>query len=156
MPALLGGAAAASDRPVIGWVERVHLYPGRLEIHAKIDTGATTSSLNAPNLKTFKRDGEDWAAFDVTNRRGITRHFEAKIVRTSNIRRHSGQVQRRPVIMLGICVGKVFRETQVNLIDRKNFNYQMLIGRRFMANILIVDPGRTFIARPQCDREAGQ
>ena len=54
--------------------------------------------------------------------------------------------------MMGVCVGNVYRETQVNLVDRKNFNYQMLIGRRFTGNSVVVDPGRTFIAKPHCDR----
>ena len=155
-PFVLHCGEVAAAKPVVGWVERVHLYPGNFEIHAKIDTGAKTSSLNAPNLKIFQRDGEEWASFDVTNRRGITMHFEAKIVRTVKIRRHGGRFQKRPVIMMGLCVGNVYQETQVNLIDRKNFNYQMLIGRRFMAQNLIVDPGRTFITKPKCNREASK
>ena len=92
----------------------------------------------------------------IWKRRGVTRKFEAKVLRISRIRRHGGQFQRRPVIMMGLCVGSVYQETQVNLIDRKNFNYQMLIGRRFMADKVVVDPGRTFIAKPQCDREAAK
>lgn len=147
-------SAAAGEKTVIGWVERVRLYPGNFEIHAKIDTGAKTSSLNAPNLNMFKRDGEDWASFDVTNRKGVTHRFEAKIVRVSRIRRHGGRIQRRPVVMLGLCVGHVYQETQVNLIDRKNFNYQMLVGRRFLKDNVIVDPGKTFIAKPRCSRES--
>ena len=146
--------ASAADKLVVGWVERVHIYPGAFEIHAKVDTGAKTSSLNAPNLKKFQRNGEEWVSFDVTNRRGVTRKFEAKVLRISRIRRHGGQFQRRPVIMMGLCIGSVYQETQGNLIDRKNFNYQMLVGRRFMAGRVVVDPGRTFIAKPHCNREA--
>ena len=148
--------AIAADKPVIGWVERVKIYPGDFEIHAKIDTGAKTSSLNAPNMNIFKRDGEDWVSFKVTNRKGISRNFEEKIFRISKIRRHGGTIQRRPVVMLGVCVANVFQRTQVNLIDRKNFNYQMLIGRRFMTGQVIVDPSRTFIAKPDCKQGAEQ
>lgn len=149
-----GAISVAAEKPVVGWVERVRIYPGDFEIHAKIDTGAKTSSLNAPNMRIFRRDGEDWVSFEVTNRKGKTRRFEEKIARISKIRRHGGNIQQRPVVMLGICVGSVFRKTQVNLIDRKNFNYQMLIGRRFLGKQVIVDPGRTFIAKPSCKREA--
>ena len=147
-------ASAAADKPVVGWVERVRVYPGDFEIYAKIDTGARTSSLNAPNMKIFRRGEEDWVSFKVTNRQGKTRNFEEKIVRVSKIRRHGGNIQQRPVVMLGICVGSVYQKTQVNLIDRKNFNYQMLIGRRFLSKQVVVDPGRTFIAKPNCNRGA--
>ena len=146
------GTATAGDGLVIGWVERVRIYPSGFELHAKIDTGAKTSSLNAPNLKIFERDGATWASFDVTNRRGISQRFEEKIFRVVKIRRHGGRFQQRPVVMLGICIGNVLQFTQVNLIDRKNFNYQMLIGRRFMSGSLIVDPGRTYTVKPQCTK----
>jgi len=146
--------AAANEKAVIGWVERVRIFPGNFEIHAKIDTGAKTSSLNAPNLKLFMRDGVEWASFDVTNRAGVTQKFEEKIFRVAKIRRHGNRYQKRPVIMLGVCIGSIYQMTQVNLIDRKNFNYQMLVGRRFMKDRVIVDPGKTFIAKPKCKREA--
>lgn len=152
---IFGGVLAdANEKSVVGWVERVRIYPGDFEIHAKIDTGAKTSSLNAPNLKIFTRDGGEWVSFDVTNRRGVTQRFEEKIFRVSKIRRHGARIQRRPVVMLGVCVGIVYQMTEVNLIDRKNFNYQMLIGRRFTKDHVIVDPGRTFIAKPRCNRKA--
>lgn len=153
---VVGFVSVAAEKPVVGWVERVKIYPGNFEIHAKIDTGAKTSSLNAPNLKIFVRKGVEWASFEVTNRAGVTQKFEEKIFRVSKIRRHGGRIQRRPVVMLGVCVGTVYQMTQVNLIDRKNFNYQMLIGRRFMKNQVIVDPGLTFIAKPSCKREAAK
>ena len=148
------GIAGAAEKTVISWVERALIQPGNFEIHAKIDTGAKTSSLNAPNLKIVERDGAEWAMFEVTNRAGVTQRFEEKIFRIAKIRRHGNRYQKRPVIMLGVCVGSFYKVTQVNLIDRKNFNYQMLIGRRFMEKHLIVDPGRTFIAKPKCDVEA--
>jgi len=145
---------STAELPVVGWVERVLVYPGKFEIHAKIDSGAKTSSLNAPDMKIFQRDGAEWVQFMVTNRRGVSQNFEEKVVRISKIRRHGGQIQRRPVVMMGICVGRVYRVTQVNLIDRRNFNYQMLIGRRFMAGNVVVDPGKTFITKPDCNRGA--
>ena len=147
-----GIASEIAEIPVVGWVERVWIYPGKFEIHAKIDTGAKTSSLNAPNMEIFDRDGAEWVRFAVTNRRGETQRFEEKIVRVAKIRRHGGRFQRRPVVMLGICIGRVYRVTQVNLIDRRNFNYQMLVGRRFMEGQVVVNPGKPFIAKPACDR----
>lgn len=144
------GYSFAAEKAVIGWVERVHIYPGDFELHAKIDTGAKTSSLNAPNMDIYKREGDDWVRFEVTNRKGISHKFDEKIVRIARIRRHGGRFQKRPVIMLRVCVGTILRETQVNLINRKNFNYQMLIGRRFMDKYVVVDPQHTFLAKPNC------
>ena len=150
-PLAFTGPASGKDQPrLIGWVERVRVYPGGLEIAAKIDTGARSSSLNAAGMTRFTRDGQEWVRFEVTNRLGTIQRFEQRIVRIARIRRHRGQYQLRPVVHLGICLGGVYREAEVNLIDRQGFNYQMLVGRRFMARRFVVDPSRTFTVNPEC------
>lgn len=138
----------------VGWIENVVITPGDLEIRAKLDTGARTSSLHAPHFQLFQKGGEDWVRFSVTNREGTTKAFERRIVRVARIKRIKGKSQERPVVMLGICIGDIFRETQVNLVDRDGFNYQMLIGRRFMARHVSVNPARTLTTKPQCREKA--
>ncbi|MGH8555638.1 MAG: RimK/LysX family protein, partial [Gammaproteobacteria bacterium] len=54
--ALLPRAAYAKE--VVGWVERIKLYPGEMILKAKIDTGAKHSSVNARNIDEFTRDGD--------------------------------------------------------------------------------------------------
>jgi len=144
----------ATPEETVGWIEDVVITPGDLEVRAKLDTGARTSSINARHYETFDRDGKKWVRFSVTNREGITHSFEREIIRIGRIKRIKGKSQERPVIMLGICIGNIFRETQVNLVDRDGFNYQMLIGRRYMAKHLAVNPGRTLTTRPNCKEKA--
>ena len=52
------GPAVCQDRPVVGWVERVRIYPGAILLPAKLDTGADHCSLNALNLSQISRGGE--------------------------------------------------------------------------------------------------
>ena len=54
------------------------------------------------------------------------------------------------VVMLGICLGKVYKETEVTLVDRKGFLYAMLIGRSFLKNLFIVDTAQQFTVKPTC------
>lgn len=146
---------SAADPTVVGWVERARIQPEGLEVIAKVDTGAKTSSLNAPQMKRFMRGGEEWVTFKVTNRTGKSAEFTKRIVRTVKIRRHRTPSQQRPVVTIGICLGNIYRLTQVNLVDRSRFNYQLLIGRQFLRRDVLVNPGRTFISKPNCrkDRE---
>jgi hypothetical protein len=141
---------ARSDRPVVGWIEHATIEPGHLRIRAKLDTGARTSSLNAPNYKVFDRDGEPWVKFSVTNREGQTVEFERQVVRSARIKRIMGPSQIRPVVILGICLAGLYGETEVNLVNRDGFNYQMLIGRRFLSRRVAVDPARTLTSRRAC------
>ena len=73
--------ALASDKPALGWVEKVRLYPGGLILQAKLDSGAATCSLNASNLTEFTRQGQKWVKFQVTNHLGQTQTFEAPVRR---------------------------------------------------------------------------
>lgn len=156
---LLGAAAAraaetsprpAQQREAVGFVERVRLYPGNLLVHAKIDTGARTSSINVPEYERFTRSGRLWVRFSLTNRDNETITFERPIVRMARIRDLTGPTQTRPVVILGICVGHVFRISEVNLSNRSGFNFQFLVGRRFLRQLVVVDPARQYTVEPKC------
>ena len=148
-------SGASQDRhTVVGFTETVRLYPGDLLIRAKIDTGARTSSLHAEDILSFERNGRLWVKFHVTNRDNRTLTFERPVVRQVKIKSLGGPAVTRPVVMLGICVGDVFRVTEVNLSNRLGFNFQLLVGRRFMRQALVVDPGRQFTREPRCDISA--
>lgn len=133
-----------------GWIEEARIYPGAFLLEAKLDTGADVSSLDARDAVFFRRGGERWIRFTVTSNRGRTVTLERPVVRMARIKRHSHASQRRPVVRLGICIGDVYRETEVNLVDRARFRYRLLIGRRFMENRVIVDPARKFLHSPEC------
>ena len=140
----------AAEKRIVGWIEIVSIYPGNMKIKAKLDTGARNSSLNAKNLKQFKRDGDLWIRFDLRNYKKRMETIEAKIIRTAKIKQLGQEADRRPVIKLGICIGNTYKEVEVNLEDRGGFNYQMLIGRSFLKGSFIVDPGITFTTQPNC------
>ncbi|HSS66211.1 MAG TPA: RimK/LysX family protein, partial [Gammaproteobacteria bacterium] len=98
------------------------------------------------------KDGKTYVRFSVTNRDNETQVFERPVIRHARIRDIGRPSQERPVIMLGLCVGKVYRFTQVNLADRSGFNFQLLVGRRFLAQRILVDPMREYTTEPTCPR----
>jgi hypothetical protein len=144
------------DLQVVGWVERVSLFPGNLKIKAKLDTGARNSSLNATQIEKFQRDGENWIRFELKNWKGRKENIEARVIRMAKIKQHGTEAATRPVVRLGICVGNVYKEVEVNLEDRNKFNYQMLIGRSYLKNSFAVDSSATYTVEPGCRSNADQ
>ena len=145
------GVTTATELKVIaGWVEKAKLYPGGIEVKVKLDTGAKTSSLHCDCAEPFERDGERWIRFDVINYKGNRITFERRVHRVAKIKRHFGKVQERPVVMLGLCLGSIYKETEVTLVDRTGFEYQMLVGRKYMEGDFVVDPGVTYSTQPNC------
>ena len=147
---VLVSPVAAQGKQVVGWLEKIRIYPGNLVIHAKLDTGARNSSLNASHVTVFERDGEQWVRFDVSSRYGKTATIERKVQRVVKVKRHGAKPQIRFAVLLGICLGNVYKEVEVNLVDRSGFIYQMLIGRSFLAGNSIVDPAAKYTSKPNC------
>ena len=149
---LVGGNAIAQQPRVMGWIERARIFPGGLTLVVKLDTGAKTSSIDVKRYEEFKRDGKTWLRFSLSDRKGGVAWFERPVIRISRIRRSGAPTVTRPVVTLGVCLGGLFRETQVNLADRAHLKQPMLIGRRFLEGGVLVDPARTFTADPRCGK----
>ena len=145
---------AVSAKEVLGWVETVKISAGNTLIKAKVDTGADSSSLHCECITPYDRNGESWVKFTVTDVEGDMTSYEKKILRTVKVKRHFGDVQKRYVVRMGICIGSQYGETDVSLVDRSGFNYDLLIGRKYLKDKFIVDPAKTFTASPHCKSAA--
>jgi hypothetical protein len=150
--ALQKALASEKDRHIVGWIEYVTILPDNLRIKAKLDTGAKNSSLNAANIVEFKRGGEAFVRFDIANWNGRTETIEVKVIRIAKIKQHNSVPELRLVIRIGICLGMVYKEVEVNLVNRSNFNYQLLIGRSFLRGDFAVDPSKTFTIKTKCQK----
>lgn len=125
--------------PIIGGVERVYFDGIKTPFHARIDTGAETSSIDAQNITPFERDGEKWVSFELVNRSsGEKLKFEKPVKRRTIIVR-TGKEERRYVVRLKIRMGKNLITSDFSLNDRSKFEYQALIGRNIINGRYIVD-----------------
>ena len=140
----------ANDKTIVGYVEKVKIYPGKLFLHAKLDTGARHSSVNAKNIEEFKNGEEDWVRFDIVNRNKKRVTLEMPLVREARIKRHFGKKQHRPVVRLGICLGKTLKEVDVSLVDRQGFLYELLIGRSYLKHDFLIDPAKSYTKSASC------
>jgi len=143
-------ASYGRDKVTIGWVEKIRIHPPELVFNAKVDTGARNSSIHAKNIVDFERDGETWVRFEVVNQKKERVTLELPLARQATIKRHFGKRQYRHVVMLGICLGDIYKETEVTLVDREGFLYDMLLGRSFLKGDFIIDISETFTSKPAC------
>lgn len=155
---LVGFATQAENTPnpaptqVYGWIEQGMLYPGNLPLQVKMDTGAETSSLDARDITPFDRDGEPWVRFTVESRDpGKTQRqtYERKVQRQVTIR-GAGGVDHRPEVLMELCVGNEMHAELFTLRDRSKMDYPVLIGRRTIAHLGLVDVNRTFVTTLNC------
>ena len=144
------------SKEVIGWLEMIRVYPGNLKLRAKMDTGAKGSAINAYDLKKFDREKAAWVSFELRDNSKKTTakqiFLEKKVINTIKIKRKGGGLEERPVINMEICLGGIHKEIEMSLVDRSNFNYQILIGRTDLENDFIIDPSAIFTHKPMCKK----
>jgi hypothetical protein len=146
----LSSGLAAAEPESIGYLENVRIQPGGIIFRAKIDTGARTSSLDVSDLVEFERDGKRWLHFTAINNAGRSVTLERPVERVAHIKRSGTATQSRYVVKLGICMGRTFAETEVNLNDREGMTYRLLIGRRFLADRFRIDASKKDLTKPEC------
>lgn len=129
---------------IVGEEEWVHISPPKANLLARVDTGATVSSIHAVNVVEFERDGEKWVKFDIAHAEGEPdMTVERKVIRYSNIRQStSDDTVKRPVVKLNIRLGSIKESAEFTLADRGQMNYPVLLGREFLKDITLVDPGK--------------
>ena len=99
-------SADTDDKKALGWLEHVRIMDLDIELDAKLDTGATTSSIHAVILSKPDRkkwDDEDESKdiiFKVINEDGDERTIETEIVRWAAIKtKKGGVIYRRSEIL---------------------------------------------------------
>ena len=124
-------------------------------IKAKIDTGARTSAIHTCQIERFSRDSIDYVRFFL---HPLQKNTKLCIERVSPIldRRlvcdSGGHREKRYVIETQVSVGGVSWPIEITLTNRDNMRFRMLLGRRAMHNMAVVNPSLSYA----CGRVKGK
>lgn len=136
-----------NDKLVVGAIEKVRLHPSDAALSARIDTGATSASLDAQDIEKFERDGEDWVRFKIPldDERTEFKTVEKKVLHWVNIiQSSSDEANRRPVVRLKFDIGPISQYAEFNLSDREHLTFPILIGRNILKDIMVVDVSKEY------------
>lgn len=148
----------AGDRKVFGWVEKATIEPWGATVKVKLDSGALTSSMHAENIETYEKDGEDWVRFDVDvededNGDTVEKSFERPLLRDLTVAGAGGR-DTRPVVLMTLCIDGERHEDQYSLRDRSSMNYPVLLGRRAIERLGLLDVHESFLTTPECSEDS--
>ena len=159
----------SSGKMIYGLPEKVHIKELGITVPAKLDTGADSASLSARYIRTFEQDGVEMVEFDLSIDRddredwGITAEqwddVELPLSGHVRIKRRAESVSpgerdysRRPVVTLTVCMGNRQEQIEVNLTDRSEFRYPLLMGSEALQGLgALVDPSLSMaVGEPGC------
>ena len=137
-------------RKIIGrreWVSFPEL--GLINIEAKIDTGAYTSSIHCKEVKQFSKSGRDFVTFLLLD--PIHPLFENKLIewpvyKIKPVKNSFGQVEDRIIIKTKLDFFDKHYEVEISLADRSAMDYPVLLGRKVLKKRFLVDASKVHYA----------
>lgn len=138
-----------NDLKIIGNKEWCHFKELNIPaIKARIDSGAKTSSIQATDITTYKKNKEDWVRFyvqPITENRSISIECEAKVISTRIVKSSSGIPEKRFVISSPITMDNETWDIELTLTNRDTMEFKMLLGRQAMQSKILVNPAKEFL-----------
>ena len=125
--------AGAESKITLSRAEEVILLPWDIRLLARIDTGATVTSLDARDLRI---EGEV-AEFRLPEDYGGA-HLRLPVVAWRHVRSSKGK-ETRPVVEIDLCVASKKLRVRANLNDRSMVKYPIILGRNALKDYFIVD-----------------
>lgn len=148
-------ASSTAQKQTVGWIETGQIADSTTEF--KLDTGAKTTSINAKILDAPEAGTEagGMIKFEFIDTDGNAQVFERPVVEWVRIKDGEGGFFRRPVVTMQLCVAGQWVEEKVNLADRDQFDYAVLIGRNMLeAGGLVVDASAKNVVEADCPEQS--
>lgn len=135
----------------IGRIEKIDLPKLSLyNLDAKIDSGAYTSSLHCHDIEQFEKDGVDWVKFyvlDPDHPEYEETLFECPVYKVKRVRSSNGQIEERVIIKQKTRFSRHKRTMELSLTNRSEMKFPVLIGRKFLKGLFIVDVSKKYLLK---------
>ena len=130
---------------LLGEIEKLNLVKFDATLSARIDTGATISSVDAHNIQIYRRNKNRWVQFE-TNMDNQTITLDAQLLKYIGIKQQATtEDQLRPVVLMDIKIGQLVGSYGFSLSNREHLKVKALIGRNVLEHQALVDVSKQFI-----------
>lgn len=140
---------SAPARLLLGWREWLSLPELAVAcIRAKVDSGARSSSLHVQDQELFQSQGRQYVRFvlDPGLSESVRHTVEAEVIDRRAVTDSGGHRQTRIFIrtLLKLPTGQSW-PIEINLTERRNMLFPMLLGRTALRRRCLVEPARSFL-----------
>jgi hypothetical protein len=144
LPGFVVADSLCMDKRIIGQESWVYIEELNLEYLARVDTGATSTSIHATDF--IITDGTDKPQenigkiinFLTLSTGGEYKSLEAEIAKVQTVFTARGS-EKRYMVWLTVTANGISKKILVNLRDRSRMKYKLLMGRDWLAQDFLVD-----------------
>ena len=117
-------------------------------VNAKIDTGADSCAIHCSHIKLIEKNGAEQLAVKLLDKRH--KEFTNKFIvfdefKERRVKNSFGLVESRYAVKTNIQVGDDIINTDVTFATRSLMNYEVLLGRKFLKGVFVVDVARRYL-----------
>jgi len=131
---IIEGSWAAGEKEIVGAIANVKIEEGNIDLVGRVDTGAKTTSINADNISV----SNGFVSYTVINALGKKSTIKSKIVSELEVKNAESK-EKRFFVNLTIHYRERAKKTLVNLNDRSESTYKILLGRNWLSGSYLVD-----------------
>ena len=139
---------------LLGEIEKLNLVKFDATLSARIDTGATLSSIHARNIQIYRRNTNHWVKFETkTDNQTIT--LNARLLKYVGIKQQATKEdQLRPVVLMNIKIGQLVGSYGFSLSNREHLKTKALIGRNVLEHQALVDVSKQFVQSEEYGKQS--
>ena len=144
LPGFVFADPPCMEKRIIGQECWVHIEELNLEFLARVDTGATSTSIHAMDVMIvegtddFRENIGKTINFLTISTDGEHKRMEAEIVKVQIVRSAKGR-EKRYMVWLTLTANGLSKKILANLRDRSQMKYKLLMGRDWLAQDFLVD-----------------
>ena len=138
-----------NSKPTIGIVEHVSFGQRAIDVPAKIDTGADSSSIWATKIRVGRDGILRFALFGEGSKYYNGKIFKRTDFDVASVKNSNGKSEIRYRTRLVVTIAGRKIRAKFNLSDRSNNTYKVLIGRRTISNKFVVDVSESKSSLPR-------
>ena len=147
--------AKKRDLKIIGRLESIDFPEWDLiDIDAKIDTGAYTSSLHCHHIKSYEEDGTEYVRFNLLDPSHDTYNdklFKLPVHRKKVVKSSNGSTEERFVVKTKVRLFDKLLTAELSLTDRSEMRYPVLVGRKLINGRFLVDVSKKYITKKETE-----
>ncbi len=135
--------------------DELEIPSGNMALFAKLENGDLATYFKAEEVELFRRGGQQWIRFQTESKKGKERKIEIPLLASDEPDEAEEEpLVERPVVKVGLCLGDRIEEIEVNLTDRSNFTYPLLIGAKALRQFdAVIDAQERYEHPPICFEE---
>jgi hypothetical protein len=127
------------DNKIIGSSEEVWFGAGKeLYFHAKIDSGAESSSIHASKITSYTKSGKMFVEFETMDDKNIAKKYSREVSKIDEVKNSLG-AHKRYFFYETVWIGHLPYYAELNVTDRSHLSRRFLVGKNILKQGFLID-----------------